>query len=96
MIGRSCVAFVKHFAKASKVSVFKDDDESEDEEKENSLPDPQNFGRGRRSAVIDHKLRTGEHFTNKIIYGFVHTFYKYLAPKKKQLVTGIRAHSNNA
>ena len=39
---------------------LKDDDESEDDEKENSLPETQNFGRGgRRSAVIDHKLRTG-------------------------------------
>jgi nucleosome binding factor SPN SPT16 subunit len=45
--------------KIKNIAIFlKDDDESEDEEKENSLPDPQNFGRGRRSAVIDHKLRT--------------------------------------
>jgi hypothetical protein len=42
------------------VLFVKDDDESEDEEKENSLPETQNFGRGgRRSAVIEHKLRTG-------------------------------------
>jgi hypothetical protein len=49
----------------SRTHLFQDDDESEDEEKENSLPDPQNFGRGRRSALIDHKLRTGENFTKK-------------------------------
>jgi nucleosome binding factor SPN SPT16 subunit len=34
-----------------------DDEESEDEEKENSLPDPQNFGRGRRTALVESKLR---------------------------------------
>ncbi len=46
--------------KIKNIAIFlkNDDDESEDEEKENSLPAPQNFGRGRRSAVIDHKLRT--------------------------------------
>ena len=42
--------------------MFQDDEEeSAEDEKENSLPDSKNFGRGgRRSAVIDHKLRTGE------------------------------------
>jgi hypothetical protein len=40
--------------------MFQDDDEDDTEdEKENSMPETQNFGRGRRSAVIDHKLRTG-------------------------------------
>lgn len=45
--------------KIKNIAIFlKDDDESEDDEKENSLPDPEKFGRGRRSAVIDQKLRT--------------------------------------
>lgn len=44
--------------KIKNIAIFlKDDDESEDEEKENSLPDPQNFGRGRRTALVESKLR---------------------------------------
>lgn len=44
--------------KIKNIAIFlKDDDESADEEKENSLPDPQNFGRGRRTALVDSKLR---------------------------------------
>ena len=44
--------------KIKNIAIFlKDDDESEDEEKENSLPDPQNFGRGRRTAIVDSTLR---------------------------------------
>ena len=44
--------------KIKNIAIFlKDDDESADEEKENSLPDPQNFGRGRRTALVESKLR---------------------------------------
>lgn len=45
--------------KIKNIAIFlkDDEDESADEEKENSLPDPQNFGRGRRSALIENKLR---------------------------------------
>ena len=39
------------------IAIFLKDAESEDEEKENSLPDPESFGRGRRTAVLDQKLR---------------------------------------
>lgn len=43
--------------KIKNIAIFLKDADSEEEEKENSLPDPTQFGRGRRTAVIDQKLR---------------------------------------
>lgn len=44
--------------KIKNIAVFlKNAEDSEEEEKENSLPDPQQFGRGRRTAVLEQKLR---------------------------------------
>ena len=42
--------------KIKNIAIFLKDAESEDEEKEN-LPDPDSFGRGKRTAVIDQKFR---------------------------------------
>lgn len=43
--------------KIKNIAIFLKDADSEEEEKENSLPDPESFGRGKRTAVIDQKLR---------------------------------------
>merc|ERR1712226_670401 len=45
--------------KIKNISIFLKDADSSEEEKENknSLPDPGQFGRGKRSAVMDQKLR---------------------------------------
>lgn len=46
--------------KIKNIAIFlKDADSDEDEEKENvrAIADPENFGRGRRTAVLDNKLR---------------------------------------
>lgn len=45
--------------KIKNIAVFLKDVDSEEEEKENksALPDPEAFGRGKRSAVLDQKLR---------------------------------------
>ena len=42
--------------KIKNIAIFLKDAESEDDEKEN-LPEPETLGRGRRTAVIDQKLR---------------------------------------
>lgn len=46
--------------KLSKIAIIlqdEDDEEDDDAEKENSLPDPTSFGRGKRTAIVDNKLR---------------------------------------
>ncbi len=46
--------------KIKNIAIFLKDADSEEEEKENkmgALPDPENFGRGKRSAVLEQKLR---------------------------------------
>ena len=46
--------------KIKNIAIFLKDADSEEEEKENKLnqlPDPENFGRGKRTAVLEQKLR---------------------------------------
>ncbi len=46
--------------KIKNIAIFLKDADSEEEEKENklsTLPDPENFGRGKRTAVLEQKLR---------------------------------------
>ncbi len=43
--------------KIKNIAIFLKDAESEEDEKENSLPDPESLGRGKRSAIIEQKLR---------------------------------------
>ena len=43
--------------KIKNIAIFLKDASSEEEEKENSLPDPDSLGRGKRSAIIEQKLR---------------------------------------
>lgn len=43
--------------KIKNIAIFLKDAESEEEEKENALPDPESLGRGKRGAVLLDKLR---------------------------------------
>lgn len=48
--------------KIKNIAIFLKDADSSEEEKENKasvLPDPENFGRGKRTAVLEQKLRCG-------------------------------------
>ena len=51
--------------KIKNIAIFlKDADSSAEEEVPETLPDPDSFGRGRRTAVLDQKLRQ-EEYTRK-------------------------------
>ena len=59
MVGDEASVLTPSKKKIKNIAIFLKDEESEseEEEKENALPDPETFGRGKRTAVIADKLR---------------------------------------
>ena len=55
--------------KIKNIAIFLKDADSSDGEKENknNLPDPEAFGRGKRTAVLDQKLRQGGNSREQIL-----------------------------
>lgn len=59
-----------------------DNDEDDEDEKENEpKPEPINLGRGKRTAVLESKLRVRKSVANKLIYMWINIISYVLCNK---------------